>query len=178
MSSSPSKYDLPFPLPVITLLDSSLYSAIFTSVYVGSLYLSKASRIAPSNKDKKEAISRDHPEVIKARLKLVIGATVGCVFGVWGLMQYSKDVYTGVEKVVSCRKSPLFEAHHLLPSFLSLTSLSLSLRFDALRAPSPPSRPSTQPSPSSVSPVRSSLTSSPPSRNSWLTVLGRWSGTR
>ncbi|KAL7415926.1 hypothetical protein BDY24DRAFT_406116 [Mrakia frigida] len=100
MSSSPSKYDLPFPLPVITLLDSSLYSAIFTSVYVGSLYLSKASRIAPSNKDKKEAaISRDHPEVIKARLKLVIGATVGCVFGVWGLMQYSKDVYTGVEKV-------------------------------------------------------------------------------
>lgn len=97
---APSAYDLPFPLPVISLTDSLLYSAIFTSVYVGSLYLSKASRFAPSSsKSQAQTLSRDHPEVIKARLKLVIGASFGCCFGVWGLVQYASDQKEGREIV-------------------------------------------------------------------------------
>jgi len=152
MSSSPpptsSKYDLPFPLPVISLLDSSIYSAIFTSVYVGSLYLSKASRISPSGgggKDKKDQppVSRDHPEVIKARLKLVIGATVGCIFGVWGLMQYSKDIYEGNAEVVSSKRARPFPpppSFRPFPFPLSLTPLpfiALTGRFSLPQNPSP-----------------------------------------
>jgi hypothetical protein len=109
---APTAYDLPFSLPVISLFDSSVYSAIFTAVYVGSLYLSKASRIAPASSSsasgsKTQVLSRDHPEVIKARLKLVIGATFGCCFGVWGLVQYADDLQTGTQVVSSTLVSAL-----------------------------------------------------------------------
>jgi hypothetical protein len=42
----PPSSALPFPLPLLSPTQSSLLSALLTSIYVGSLYLARASRIA------------------------------------------------------------------------------------------------------------------------------------
>lgn len=95
--------------PLLSPASASICSLLLTSAYVGSLYLSKTSRIShqaaqtagtPAAAElERQRLGRDHPEVIQARLKAVGGATVACCFGVAGIVQLGLDQAQGLESV-------------------------------------------------------------------------------
>ena len=110
-------------LPLLSPVAASAGSLLVTATYVGSLYLAKSARIphAASSNSSSEAASsaeeerlrlgRDHPDVIRARLKAVGGATVACCVGVWAVVQLGLGEPTswlkGVSphhKLLTCRR--------------------------------------------------------------------------
>lgn len=118
--------------PLISPASASACSLLLTGAYVGSLYLSKASRIsrastsasnspasstaaaAAAEAAERQRLGRDHPAVIRARLQAVGGATVACCCGVWGIVQLGMDEARGLQTV----SSPCFLPHRPSPSFL------------------------------------------------------------
>ena len=116
---------LPAPLAVgITPRSAHLLALLFTSTYVGSLYLAqniflaRASRassvpvsqtttattspapISASNGDpnKSEVGSRDHPDTVRIRMKAVMGATAASLVGVLWTVK-SAGLYSWLEAV-------------------------------------------------------------------------------
>lgn len=84
------------PPPLLSPAAASVGSLLVTATYVGSLYISKSTRIPhavrstdadSSEGDERLRLGRDSPEVIRARLKAVGGATVACCVGVWAAVQ-------------------------------------------------------------------------------------------
>ena len=70
----------------LTVLTCSLYTATF----VGSLYLFKATRVGSGAVDDKgNLLTRDHPQVLKARLYGVSVSSIASVAGFCGLLYYS-----------------------------------------------------------------------------------------
>lgn len=75
-----------FPTPPLTTSSAHLLTLLFTSSYVGLLYLSKKTRLSFSNtvsqkgprKKQSDERWRDDPDVIKARLVLVTLVSVAC----------------------------------------------------------------------------------------------------
>lgn len=90
---------LVFPVPPLSTASAHILSFVFASIYVGSIYLSKNTRLSFSSKTVqvangqarlKEADERwrDDPDVIKARLVAVGVATVICCLGVVGVVAH------------------------------------------------------------------------------------------
>ncbi|KAF8997171.1 CAAX protease self-immunity-domain-containing protein [Cyathus striatus] len=86
-------------LPTLSTPTAHLLSLLFSASYVGSLYISKGARLsfakpeeepeARKNLERRKMDSerwRDDPDVIKARLVAVSGASVVCVGVVWGVL--------------------------------------------------------------------------------------------
>lgn len=88
---------LVFPFPPLSTTFAHLLSLFFASAYVGSIYLSKKSRLAFTSKvvhtingqarpKEQDERWRDDPDVIKARLTAVGLATLVCCFAVIGVV--------------------------------------------------------------------------------------------
>lgn len=88
---------LVFPVPPLSTGFAHLLSLTFSTVYVGSIYISKNSRLSfaktKSHVDNGQARAkqrderwRDDPDVIRARLVAVGVATLICCVGVVGLV--------------------------------------------------------------------------------------------
>jgi prenyl protein peptidase len=88
---------LVFPFPPLSTTFAHLLSLSFTCAYVGSIYLSKNSRLSFSSKvvhtsngqarpKEQDERWRDDPDVIKARLAAVGSATLVCCLGVIGVV--------------------------------------------------------------------------------------------
>lgn len=100
---------LVFPVPPLSTASAHLLSLLFAVVYVGSIYLSKNSRLSFSGKTvytangrarlkERDEKWRDDPDVIKARLAAVGFATLICCLGVVGIV----GLYVGDVDNVSC----------------------------------------------------------------------------
>ncbi|PWN49081.1 hypothetical protein IE53DRAFT_346440 [Violaceomyces palustris] len=76
----PSSLWLPEPVepPLLSAPVSVLACGLFTLSYVGGLYLSSSTRIGTSNAtdDQGRPLSKDHPKVIRARLKVACSSTL------------------------------------------------------------------------------------------------------
>lgn len=89
---------LVFPVPPLSTAFAHLLSITFAFVYVGSIYLSKNSRLSFSRKTvytngqarpkERDERWRDDPDVIKARLAAVGFATLICCVSVIGVVGY------------------------------------------------------------------------------------------
>ena len=90
---------LVFPVPPLSTTSGHTLSIIFASIYVGSIYLSKNTRLSFSGRTVhllngqarlKEADEkwRDDPDVIKARLVAVGAATLICFLGVFSVVKH------------------------------------------------------------------------------------------
>jgi len=88
---------LVFPIPPLSTSFAHLLTFFFASSYVGSLYISKFTRLSFSSQvnptqnggvRRKEIDERwrDDPDVIRARLAAVIGATILCCAGLLGVL--------------------------------------------------------------------------------------------
>jgi prenyl protein peptidase len=88
---------LVFPLPPISTASAHGITLLLASSYVGSLYLSKNTRLSFSSKPKRAATGtsrekesnerwRDDPDVIRARILAVTIATSLCCTGIFGLL--------------------------------------------------------------------------------------------
>ncbi|CDZ97383.1 Prenyl protein protease [Phaffia rhodozyma] len=122
-------YPLPFDVPILSSTEAFAFSFFLTAIYVGSLYLSKSSRVfrqvlsvQSTEKDRvRKELGRNHPDVIRARIKAVMGATFICVFGIWGLVQYGSEAHKDPSEISAVPKIKT-----LLPT-LSLLGFPLAI---------------------------------------------------
>jgi prenyl protein peptidase len=88
---------LVFPVPPLSTASAHLLSLLFAFAYVGSIYLSKNSRLSFSGKTvhtwngqarskEQDERWRDDPDVIRARLAAVGTAALLCCLGVIGIV--------------------------------------------------------------------------------------------
>lgn len=112
----PSTLPAGFFVPVLTSKQATFLSALLTSIYVGSLYLAKSSRIqiarpkaspdcagfSPSTsttrpevdavlEEEPRTLGRDDAGVMKSRMRAVGGATVACCLGIWGVVRWKSQ---------------------------------------------------------------------------------------
>jgi len=80
-----------FPtIPTLSRSLTILSCVFFTSSYVGSLYIFRATRVGQGNVDEHgRLLTRDHPKVIKARIAGVMASSVVSVVGVYFLVRSS-----------------------------------------------------------------------------------------
>ena len=90
---------LVFPVPPLSTTFSHIFSLAFASIYVGSIYLSKNTRLSFSGKTvhvpngqarlkEPDERWRDDPDIIRARLVAVGVATVICCLGVFSVVAH------------------------------------------------------------------------------------------
>lgn len=92
----------PFEKPLLSPLEYHAFSFFLTALYVGSIYISKFTTATAHSTPKHKELGRNHPDVIKARMKAVLGATTCCVFGIWGIVQWGLETQKGNQNVVRC----------------------------------------------------------------------------
>lgn len=78
---------------------------LFTVSYVGSLYLTAAGRVTDTKDENGEVLDRDHPKVIRARIKTASLATAVTVVAT-GAISWVKEA---VVKSVSSLPSPSYD---------------------------------------------------------------------
>ena len=67
--------------------------SLFTSSYVGSLYIFRATRVGRNKVDEHgQLLTRDHPKVIKARISSVLASSLVSVIGVWLLVRKTSQL--------------------------------------------------------------------------------------
>jgi hypothetical protein len=126
-------------LPILSPAAASTGSLLVTATYVGSLYLAKSARIPHAAGSSSEAASaaeqerlslgRDHPDVIRARLKAVGGATVACCVGIWAVVQLGMGESTvglGAVRTIACRCPSIALADRcpIAPVFLARVAIA------------------------------------------------------